>query len=100
MSDNSPFHKGELAVQRKLGVTDTAQSNGRVITNRISTGALNFIAQQAMVILGSTDTNNQIWSSAIFGIPGFIEALDTSTVKIDFINTSVSITDPLWANIH
>ena len=100
MSQTGPFHKGELTVQTKLGVSDTARSNGVVITNRIPGAALNFISQQSMVILGSTDINARIWSSAIFGHTGFIEALDPSTVKIDFSDTSISITDPFWSNIQ
>lgn len=100
MSQTGPFHQGELAVQTKLGVSDTAHSNGAVITKRIPGAALNFIAQQSMVILGSTDINARIWTSAIFGPSGFIEALDTATVKIDFSNTSISNTDPFWSNIQ
>jgi len=100
MSQSGPFHKGELEVQTKLGVSDIARSNGTVISNRIPGAALNFISQQSMVILGTTDINSRIWSSVIFGHTGFIEALDPSTVKIDFSNTSISITDPFWSNIQ
>lgn len=100
MSKTSPFHEGELSVQTKLDVSDTARSNGVVITNRIPGAALNFISQQSMVILGSTDINTRIWSSVIFGPTGFIEALDPFIVKIDFSETSISITDPFWSNIQ
>ncbi|RDH86071.1 MAG: hypothetical protein DIZ80_00965 [endosymbiont of Galathealinum brachiosum] len=100
MSQTGPFHEGELAVQTKLGVSDIARSNGTVITNRIPGAALNFISQQSMVILGSTDINSRIWTSAIFGSSGFIEALDAETVRINFSDTSISITDPFWSNIQ
>jgi len=100
MSQTGPFHEGELSVQTKLGVSDIARSNGTVISNRIPGAALNFISQQSMVILGSTDINSRIWTSAIFGATGFIEALDAETVRINFSDSSISITDPFWSNIQ
>jgi len=100
MTTNKPYHEGELFVQDKLGVTDTARMNGSVISNLIPGGALNFIAQQSMVVLGSVDTDNQIWTSVLFGTPGFINAQDASTINIDLSTTGTTDADPLWRNIE
>jgi uncharacterized protein len=100
MTENTPYHEGEKFVQEKLGVVDTARMNGRVINNTIPGGALNFIAQQSMVILGSVDTDEQVWASALFGTPGFIHAIDQHTIEINLLETGTGPSDPLWKNIE
>ena len=99
MNTNNPFHEGELAVQNKLGVSDTARMNAKVVSNRIPGGALSFISQQSMVIFGSIDKKDMIWSSAIFGEPGFISPTDESALEIDTSKLGMSSYDPLWKNI-
>lgn len=49
----NPYHEGELLVQQQVGEAIAAEQNGRVIADSILKGALKFIEQQPMVILGS-----------------------------------------------
>ena len=100
MTGNSPYHEGERFVQNKLDVADTARMNGSVISNSIPGGALSFIAQQSMVVLGSIDLNGLVWASVLFGTPGFIHAIDQHSIEINLTETGVSPSDPLWKNIE
>ncbi len=53
MRIDNPFHEGEIQVQERAGEFDEGARNGRVLADSIMKGALKFVAQQAMVILGS-----------------------------------------------
>lgn len=99
MSEQSLFHKGELTVQKKANEADIAQRNGTVVSKHIIKGAIPFIAQQYMTVITSTDEKDQIWTSVLFGKPGFINAPDDQHILINpqqIINQSA---DPLWLNI-
>jgi len=100
MTNNNPYHEGELAVQARVKQTKIAQMNGRVITNCIPAGAIHFIEQQAMVVLGSLDSHGQLWCSAIFGEPGFLRAKDERTLELNLTMAGISKDDPLWTNLN
>lgn len=100
MTDDSPYHAGELAVQVRASETGQALRNGRAISNHISGGAVSFIQQQAMVTIGSMDCQGQVWASVIFGQPGFIRATDERTLDLDLVQAGVSADDPLWSNLN
>ena len=96
----NPYHEGELFVQRLVGETIQAQQNGRVISDTILKGALRFIEQQPMVVLGSIDGQQNIWASIIFGLPGFMKPLDPHTIHIDLTKVILHLDDPFWKNIQ
>lgn len=98
MSIDHPFHEGELFVQQQAGEAQSAQQNGRIIADTISKGALKFIAQQPMVVLGSLD-GEQVWASLLFGEPGFMQAADPQSVIFDLSRSQVEHSDPFWHNI-
>ncbi len=99
MSILSPYHEGELLVQERTGQQIQAGQNGGVITDRIIPGAIPFIAQQPMVVLGSVDTDQNVWASVLFGPPGFVSATDDRTVDFDLSQAGYDEKDPLWPNI-
>ena len=80
MQLNSPFHEGELLVQQRVGETIPAQRNGQIIADTILKGAIEFIEQQKMVVLGSVDSQQQVWASLLFGSPGFIKSIDPQAI--------------------
>lgn len=100
MKEQSPFHPGELAVQALANEADVAQRNGTVVSNHIIKGALLFIAQQSMTVVSSTDESNQIWTSVLFGEPGFINAQDDQHILLDRHKIIQQSHDPLWSNIE
>ncbi len=99
MSNNSPYHEGELAVQKRLNATDIARKTGGAISDSIPVGALNFIEQQTMVVIGSIDPQGQVWASVLFGKPGFLRAIDKRSLELNLAKAGTSTEDPLWKNL-
>ena len=97
---NTPFHSGELAVQKLSGEADIAIRNGSVINNQILGGAMPFIAQQNMLVLSSMDKDGHLWTSIIIGNPGFISAPNNSSLLLDTRDCIKLKNDPLWQNIQ
>jgi len=94
------FHEGEKLVQQKAGEQQVALRNGRAINTSIMPGALKFIAQQPMAILGSIDSQDNVWASVMTGTSGFVTAPDERTVMFDLTNAGAHAHDPLWTNIE
>ncbi|NQZ52631.1 MAG: pyridoxamine 5'-phosphate oxidase family protein [Piscirickettsiaceae bacterium] len=101
MSNSSfPYHEGELAVQQLANESEMARMNGAVVSNTIIGGALRFIEQQSMAVIGSVSEDGSIWSSVLFGPPGFVRALDDHTLEIDLLQSPSAQDDPLWTNLN
>lgn len=100
MQIHNPYHQGELAVQKRANEGDIAQINGMVIDSNIPAGALHFIAQQPMTIMGSIDPDGRLWASALFGPPGYVYALDSRNLEIDTSKLFSILDDPLWCNLE
>jgi uncharacterized protein len=96
----SPFHEGELKVQSLAGESQVAERNGILIADRIIGGARPFLHQQSMAVFGSWDRGNNLWSSIVFGRPGFMTSEDGFAVDFDLSQVAVQGKDPLWANIE
>ncbi|MDF1661300.1 MAG: pyridoxamine 5'-phosphate oxidase family protein [Planctomycetota bacterium] len=80
---DNPYHEGEIEVQRRVGVLDAGQRNGRVISDSILPGALKFIEQQSFVTLGSEDSEGALWTTVLIGEAGFIRASSDTMIEID-----------------
>lgn len=93
------YHEGELAVQQRAHETDMARMNGGAVDKTIPAGALRFIEQQPMAIIGSIGTDGCVWASALFGQPGFLRALDDHTLEIDLSQPRSAQDDLLWTNL-
>ena len=96
----NPYHEGELRIQQLDGVLQQAQGSGRVISDTIIRGALKFIAQQPMAVLGSVDDDQNVWASILFGRPGFMTSPDEKTVEFDLSQAGINPHDPFWTNIE
>lgn len=100
MQINSSFHPGERAVQQQAGESAIADRNSSVIANTILGGARPFIGKQFMVVLASVDARGAVWSSIVYGQPGFIHADSATVVTIDVPAGRRAGSDPFWANIR
>lgn len=100
MRIENPFHEGEIQVQDRAGESEEGARNGRVVADSIMQGALKFVAQQSMVVLGSVDDESNVWASVLFGQPGFVAATDERRVAFDLSCAGVNDHDPLWKNIQ
>jgi len=96
----NPYHEGELLVQQQVGEAIEAEQNGRVIAESILKGALKFIEQQPMLILGSVDAQQNVWASVLFGHPGFVQPVDSHTIEFDLKQAFLHPSDSFWTNIH
>lgn len=97
MSGN--FHSGERAVQQTAGETAIADRNITVLTDTVIGGARPFIAKQFMAALASVDSAGDVWSSLLFGRPGFMHTDDGSVITIDLPLKERDCCDPVWSNI-
>ena len=100
MRIEKPFHEGELRVQERAGVSAEGERNSSMITDTIIKGALRFIEQQNMVVLGSLDRDNNVWASILSGQTGFMMAATEQRVTFDLARITHNNDDPLWNNIE
>ncbi|MFC9896266.1 pyridoxamine 5'-phosphate oxidase family protein [Nocardia sp. NPDC127579] len=79
----SPFHSGELAVQRRTGQDRIAERVGRMIRAEIPAVAADFLVAQPMIVLGAADPQGRVWAGQLAGPPGFVRAVDDETLCVD-----------------
>lgn len=98
----SVYHPGELEVQARAGVHDMASRVGKSILSTIPLAAQEFLHRQPMTIVGTLDANGRVWASLLTGDPGFMQALDERTVRInarpapgDPLNENLKVTDQM-----
>ncbi len=69
----SPFHKGEQEVQKRLGVREKIERFGRqVIRDYMPDQHREFYGMLPFVLLGTVDDQGRPWASLVAGSPGFI----------------------------
>ncbi|MRW84895.1 pyridoxamine 5'-phosphate oxidase [Pseudoduganella sp. FT26W] len=97
MSDS--FHPGEREAQERAGETAIADRNIAVLSDTVIAGARPFIAKQFMGVLASADADGKVWSSVVFGKPGFLHTESGRSILIDVAEAERDHADPLWANM-
>jgi predicted pyridoxine 5'-phosphate oxidase superfamily flavin-nucleotide-binding protein len=80
---SGPFHDGEREVQRLAGVTSLAERVGRSIRREMPPAAQAFLAERRWIVIGGLDADGRPWPAIRAGVPGFVQALDARTVRID-----------------
>jgi predicted pyridoxine 5'-phosphate oxidase superfamily flavin-nucleotide-binding protein len=71
--DMHGFHEGELAVQERAGVrTQASRLEAMLDPADLNGGAGRFLEAQEFAVLTARDTDGQLWSSPLFGSPGFL----------------------------
>ena len=92
----SVYHPGERSVQERAGVREMADRIGRSIGSTIPSAARNFLRSQSLVVVGSVDASRCVWASLLAGGPGFLQAVNEHTVRI---NARPTAGDPLADNL-
>jgi predicted pyridoxine 5'-phosphate oxidase superfamily flavin-nucleotide-binding protein len=100
MSEKSIFHRGERVIQERAGETSLADRNAVVLADTVISGARPFIGKQSMVVLGSVDEHGGVWSSIIFGKPGFVHTETGKSIVLEASAGQRDDTDPFWRNIE
>ncbi len=80
--DELAFHEGELTAQRRAGVSEEAERIRPIIARTVPIGAVGFLAQQRMVVLGSSDDGGRAWATSLHGPAGFLSAADPHTLRV------------------
>jgi ferredoxin-NADP reductase len=79
----TPFHRGELEVQERLGVREKVHAYApRFIRDHLPEEHREFYTQLPQLIVGSLDEQGRPWASMLVGRPGFISTPDVATLKV------------------
>lgn len=79
----SSYHKGEIAVQTRVGVADIAEETAAdAIRAHIPSGAHGFLARQPFAVVASVDAAGRVWTSLVAGAPGFLEVAGRDRLAI------------------
>ena len=79
----SPFHRGEQALQSRLGVRDKVERLGqKVIHDHMPKEHGKFFSELPFLIVGSADDAGRLWASLLVGRPGFMTASDPQTLAV------------------
>lgn len=71
----SPWHAGEVAMQRAVGMAGRMEAVGRkVVRDHMPDQHREFFAQLPFVVLGAVDAAGDAWASLRAGRPGFMHA--------------------------
>jgi len=73
----SPFHDGEVALQKTVGVAERMEAFGRrVIRDHMPDQHRDFYRQLPFIVLGAVDTAGDAWVTLLSGRPGFMSSPD------------------------
>ncbi len=73
----SPFHSGEIEIQRSLGVAERMDMFGRrVIRDHMIDQHRDFFEQLPFLVVGSVDPAGDVWATLLAGEPGFARSPD------------------------
>ena len=93
----SPFHSGEVALQKTVGVAERMEAFGRrVIRDFMPDQHRDFYRQLPFIVLGSVDPAGDTWVTLLSGRPGFMMSPDPK--HLDFA-TRPDPQDPATASL-
>jgi hypothetical protein len=91
----SPFHAGEVAIQRTLGVAERmAEFGSRVVRDHMPDQHRQFYAQLPCLVVASVDDHGAPWAGLLEGLPGF--ASSPEPTRLD-LSVAPSDDDPVRA---
>jgi len=96
--NGSPFHAGEIAMQRAAGSYERMREIGaRVIRDHMPEQHREFFEQLPTLLVGSVDAQQRPWASMLAGLPGFIETPDAQHLHVGALPRR---DDPLRAQLR
>lgn len=77
------FHDGELAVQKRAGVTNqAARLAGMLAPGELSGGMARFLGDRTFAAITARGADGILWTSPLTGAPGFLAAATPTTLTI------------------
>lgn len=98
-SMDTPYHIGEATVQELFGEKKLAERNGKVITDKIIPGAINFIEKQPFFLASSRNLEGELWISPLAGAAGFIRVAGESSISLNTELLYSNPSDVFWRNV-
>ncbi|TDU32669.1 hypothetical protein DFR24_2069 [Panacagrimonas perspica] len=75
----SPWHAGEITMQRSVGVAERMQELGkRVVRDHLIEQHRQFYPQLPFIVLGAVDPDAEVWATLRAAPPGFLQSPDPS----------------------
>ena len=97
MSQESPFHPAELALQEQFGRRKMlAMPARRFVRDHLIPQHREFFQQLPFIVVGSVDSSGQPWASIVAGAPGFAASPDPLHLRV---STLPHPDDPLASNL-
>lgn len=83
-SVHSPWHAGELAIQRSIGVAERMDGPGRnFLRDHLIEQHRDFYPLLPFIAIGAVDPNGEAWATIRAGKPGFLHSPDPATLAVD-----------------
>jgi hypothetical protein len=79
---SSPWHAGEVAIQRSAGVAEKMAGRGQPIRDHLIEQHRSFFPQLPFILVGAVDAAGDAWATMLTGKPGFLQAPDPSRLRI------------------
>ena len=87
------FHPGEVAVQRRAGVSREAERLTPMLEPaELRGGIVAFLADRTLAVITARDADGRLWTSPLSGPPGFLHVANPATLVI---RASLPEGDPL-----
>ncbi len=85
MSDSkTPFHRGEIEVQSRLGIEQKMVELGRrMIRDHMPDEHQAFFSHLPFLAVGTIDSTGRPWASILAGEPGFVRATGSGTLQVE-----------------
>ncbi|HEX5999286.1 MAG TPA: hypothetical protein VFZ16_07800, partial [Hyphomicrobiaceae bacterium] len=84
ISRASPFHAGEVELQRLTGAAERMDAVGRkAVRDFMPDQHRDFFAQLPFILMGAVDREGAVWATLAAGEPGFVTSPDPKTLRIN-----------------
>ena len=82
----TPFHRGEQAIQARYGLKETMEGFGRkVVRSFMPDQHRAFYGGLPFLVIGTVDADGQPWAGLVSGVPGFL----SSPTRTSLVSTSL-----------
>lgn len=78
----SPWHAGEVAMQRSAGVAEKLAARGNLVRDHLIDQHRQFYPQLPLIVVGAVDSKGDAWATILSGKPGFLHAPDPHRLRI------------------